>query len=97
MTGPGSGDAPSGGPGQGVENSVVTPAHEAGPTAEGVRRLVEPFLAQGGPVYVTRCCGFVYAGARAADRCGSCKKPTVCVQVASIEEAMAALGVEHGG
>ena len=57
------------------------------PTA--IIRLVTPFLAQGGPVFVGRCCSFLYAGAQPADRCGTCKKPVVCLKVASGDEARA--------
>jgi hypothetical protein len=72
---------PSGG-GAGAENSVLD-------LQEAITRLVTPFLTQGGPVFVGRCCNFLYAGERAADRCGACKKPVACLKVTSTEEARA--------
>lgn len=69
----------------GAANSVDIPT--------ALDRLTAPFFEQGGDVWVGRCCNFVYAGARAADICGSCKKPVACTKVTSGAEARAALGV----
>ena len=65
----------------GAENSVDL--------VEAVTRLSSPFFEQGGDVWVGRCCHFVYVGVRAADLCGSCKKPVACLKVATPEAARA--------
>lgn len=64
----------------GAENSVDLP--------EAMRRLITPFIAQGGDAYVGRCCAFLYAGALPANTCGTCKQPVLCTKVASVEEAV---------
>lgn len=68
-----------------VENSQVV---------EAAVRLAAPFLVQDGAAWVGRCCTFLYAGARPADRCGSCKRPVVCTQCAT--EAEVRLWAEQG-
>jgi hypothetical protein len=57
--------------------------------AETLRRLAEPFFAQGETrVFVGRCCGRVYAGARPADSCATCKQPFKNNECGSIEQVL---------
>lgn len=57
--------------------------------AETLRRLAEPFFAQGEKrVFVMRCCGRVFVGARPADSCKDCQTPPKNIECATIEEVV---------
>jgi hypothetical protein len=57
--------------------------------AETLRRLAEPFFAQGEKrVFVMRCCGRVFVGARPADSCKTCQTPPTNTECSSIEAVL---------
>lgn len=57
--------------------------------AETLRRLAEPFFAQGETrVFVGRCCGRVFVGAQPASSCGTCKQPFKNHECSSVEQVV---------
>jgi hypothetical protein len=58
--------------------------------AETLRRLAEPFFAQGEKrVFVGRCCGRVFVGAMEASSCATCKQPFRNTECVNIEQVLA--------
>ena len=58
--------------------------------AETLQRLAAPFFAQGETrVFVGRCCGRVFVGAKAATTCVTCQRPFPNQECSSIEQVLA--------
>lgn len=58
--------------------------------AETLRRLAEPFFAQGEKrVFVGRCCGRVFVGAVEASSCKTCKQPFKNHECSTMEQVTA--------
>lgn len=57
---------------------------------EILKRLAQPLFAQGEVrVFVARCCGWIYVGARTADICKHCKKAPTNHECSSLEQVLA--------
>jgi len=54
---------------------------------EALSRLVKPFLDQGTPTYIARCCGRLYAGTVPPKLCRGCRGSPRSVQIKSLSEA----------
>ena len=66
--------------------------------AETLRRLAEPFFAQGEKrVFVGRCCGRVFVGAQPASSCKTCQQPFKNNECATIEQVMAFADADTSG
>lgn len=59
-------------------------------TPEHLKRLAAPFFSQGeARVFFSRCCGWVYVGARPADICKRCEQKPTNIECSSVDQVQA--------